>query len=502
WGSWDSTRHGRLKQRPLAWFGMLEVLIGLWATVGLLLLPLFHDWWVSTEKTGMESMKPVIGILTCVAMVLPVSFFFGLQFPVAVRSCMADGKQPGKSTSWAYTMNTLGTIVGSLLAGFFLLPYLGTAVLMMLVAGLNVVLGLVLLSVTPREERGQFLMPALGLAGLFVLTAVLAGNPYHKAMVARVHSVFGDEGVIYSEHEGSSATTVAAGHRTQPRQQTLLINGVGMTILCTETKLMTHLPYLLAEKPKRMLIICFGMGTTFRTAVMNYPQLHVDVVDIVPEVFDCFHHYHKDAAEVRKRPNGQMHADDGRNFLLTHRDAYDVITIDPAPPLHSAGTVNLYTKEFFELCKSRLTPGGVLCMWLPPAPEPEMLMIMRSYHEVFPEGSLWGALEFQGFYLIGGHKPVQPTQAQLQELYTKLSSLEDLGEWTKSYRDPVKLQQLYLLGGSSFGRLVKDVPAVTDDKPYTEFPIWRQFSYPSGAKDYVADDVRKRLTELLGASKD
>jgi hypothetical protein len=73
-----------------------------------------------------------------------------------------------------------------------------------------------------------------------------------------------------------------------------------------------------------------------------------------------------------------------------------------------------------------------------------------------------------------------------------------LGEWTRTYTDPAQLENLYLLGGKEFGRLVKNVPAVTDDKPYTEFPFWRRMSYAPGAGDYTADDVRKRLAELRG----
>ncbi len=291
---------------------------------------------------------------------------------------------------------------------------------------------------------------------------------------------------------------MAAGQPEQPRHQALLINGVGMTILCTETKVMAHLPYLLAEKPKRMLIICFGMGTTFRSAVKTYPEMHVDVVDIVPEVFDCFKYYHKDAIDVMKRPNAHMHADDGRNFLLTHKEPYDVITIDPAPPLHSAGSVNLYTKEFFALCKSRLTTGGVLSMWLPPAPESEMLMIMKSYLEVFPEASLWGALEFKGVYLLGGHRSMKQSPEQVAQLADKLSQIKELGEWTTSYRDPAQLRKLYLLDASGLGRLVEGVRAVTDDMPYTEFPIWRQNFDPRGRGEFTSDTIRERLPQLMG----
>jgi spermidine synthase len=254
---------------------------------------------------------------------------------------------------------------------------------------------------------------------------------------------------------------------------------------------MAHLPYLLAEQPKRMLIICFGMGTTFRSAVKTYPDLLVDAVDIVPEVFDCFRYYHKDAEEVLRRPNAHTHADDGRNYLLTHREPYDVITIDPAPPLHSAGTVNLYTKEFFSLCKSRLTPGGVMSMWLPPAPEPEIRMIMRSFAEVFPDGSLWGGLEFPGFYLIGGLRSLEQTPEQVATIADKLCRIEDLGEWGPVYLDPTKLRRLYIMDASSMAGFTRGTPAVTDDRPYTEFPLWRGSMNVDDKKIFNADKLRQ-----------
>src|SRR5207248_6882557 len=116
-------------------------------------------------------------------------------------------------------------------------------------------------------------------------------------------------------------------------------------------------------------------------------------------------------------------------------------TIDPAPPLHSAGTVNLYTREFFELCKSRLAPGGVFCLWVPPAPETEVLMILKSFHETFPHGSLWGGLEDGGFYLVGGHRPYGQTPSQVEAIADQLSRIEELGEWGPTYRDADKLRQ-------------------------------------------------------------
>lgn len=489
WGSWDSTRQARLQKAPLASFGLLEILIGFWAVAGLVLLPYFHDLWLTCAYSIAGT---ALAILACVIMVLPIAYFFGCQFPIAVRCCLADAALPGHSTGHAYTFNTLGTIAGSLLAGFFLLPLLGTAWLMLLISGVNVLLGVILLGMAPVEQRKRLAIPAVLFVAGFIVLALLMGDPYQKAMATRTQAVFGPEGVIYAHFEAPAATTVAAGSRTERLSRALFISGVGMTHLCTETKVMAHLPYLLAEQPKRMLIICFGMGSTFRSAVKTYPQMEVDAVDIVPEVFDCFRYYHTDAGEVLRLPNGHTHADDGRNFMLTHRTPYDVITIDPAPPLHSAGTVNLYTREFFSLCKSRLTPGGVMSMWIPPALESEILMIMKAFSEVFPDGSVWGGLEFPGFYLMGGNRPIQPTEEQRNQIAEKLSRIEDLGEWDPLYRDPAKLRQLYIMDAAQLARLCGNVPAVTDDKPYTEFPLWRRVLQADEMRNFNADVLRKK----------
>src|SRR5262249_36462175 len=159
-----------------------------------------------------------------------------------------------------------------------------------------------------------------------------------------------------------------------------------------------------------------------------YPDLTIDAVDLVPEVFDLFPCYHADTQRVLRHPGLRLHANDGRNHLLVGGEPYDLITVDPAPPLHAAGTVNLYTTEFFSLAKSRLSPEGVFCMWLPPAPETESLLVMRTFVEVFPDGSLWGALKEPGFYLVGGRRPIQPTPEQRAELAASLYRITELGE--------------------------------------------------------------------------
>jgi spermidine synthase len=269
-----------------------------------------------------------------------------------------------------------------------------------------------------------------------------------------------------------------------------------MTVLVSETKLMAHLPMALAKDPKRILVVCFGMGTTLRSA-SRHPgvQVDIDAVDIVPNVFDCFKFFHKDADGIVQKPNVHLYADDGRNFLLLSQKAYDVITIDPAPPVYSAGTVNLYTREFLSLCKSRLTEDGVVCLWLPPAPASELLMIMKTFANVFPGASLWGGLRMPGFYLIGGHRSFEQTPDSLSSLVRHLSKIPDLSEWEAFYQDEAILTNLYLLGSNALRQLVKNVPEVTDDRPYTEFPLWR--GVLTGEKPNLTASVIRRQKQRL-----
>ena len=263
-----------------------------------------------------------------------------------------------------------------------------------------------------------------------------------------------------------------------------------------------YLPMALVKDPERVLVICFGMGTTVRSASkFSENTIHIDAVDIVPRVFDCFKFYHDDAEKIIRQPNIKLHAEDGRNYLAVRKDLYDVITIDPAPPIHSAGTVNLYTREFLELCKARIREEGVVCLWLPPGPASELVMIMRTFVNVFPGASLWGGLTYPGLYLIGGHRSFVQTPKSLEQLTENLSTISDLSEWEDHFRNKNVLKQLYLLGPADLSKILENVPEVTDDHPYTEFPLWRVL-IKRNVPLLHAQSIRRHLTILKRAEAD
>ena len=163
----------------------------------------------------------------------------------------------------------------------------------------------------------------------------------------------------------------------------LLVNGVGMTSLNPITKVMAHLPMaLLNHTPQNSLNICFGMGTTFRSLVSwGVPATAVELVPSVPHMFS---YYHADGAKVLQSPFAKVVIDDGRRYLERTTEQYDVITIDPPPPIEAAGSSMLYSKEFYVLIKQRLREDGILQQWLPEGDPVVRSAVARALYESFP----------------------------------------------------------------------------------------------------------------------
>jgi len=159
----------------------------------------------------------------------------------------------------------------------------------------------------------------------------------------------------------STATVIATGSGMNRR---LLVNGYGMTSLTPITKMMAHLPLAFLDRPPQdALVICFGMGTTFRS--LRTWDIPVTVVELVPSVPRLFGYFHSDAVAVLSSPLSHVVIDDGRRYLERTAQQYDVITIDPPPPVEAAGSSLLYSENFYSVVRQRLRPGGILQQWLP-----------------------------------------------------------------------------------------------------------------------------------------
>lgn len=462
---------------PLCWFAVAQVGMAFYSILGIYLFLLFEP------QLFEGSLRSASMVLVPLLLVTPITFVLGFVFPAVSRCYVRDETQSSQAVGSLYAMNTLGCILGSLVTGFVLIGTLGTRGSLVLLAGVNLALGGWMALQPAARTNGTRALKASGiLAACTVALIILAPDPFRRAIQHKVTTQFAqvkEQKLQYFLHqESAAATTTAFRVNDEIWTKQLWINGMGMTQLCVETKLIAHLPLLLHPDPARTLVVCMGMGTTLRSALVH-PGMRCDVVELVPEAYDCFPFFHADGAALLKDARVRYYVDDGRNHLLMHNDTYDVIAMDPAPPLWSAGTVNLYSREFFALCRQRLNPGGIVCVWIPPAPCSEIRMIMRTFVDVFPNTYLWGGPTFPGFFLTGLPDQAPLNLERFHQTDRNQAILADANEWQPGrFGSTEDFLRLRLANPRELMPFLGDGPIVTDDRPYTEFPLWRSFNDP------------------------
>ena len=233
---------------------------------------------------------------------------------------------------------------------------------------------------------------------------------------------------------------------------------------------------MLLDKPQDMLVICFGIGTTLRSASI-YEDVNTTVVELVPAEFECFKYFYDNAEEIQKQKNVKFVADDGRNFLLCSRDKYDIISIDPSPPIYGAGNVNLYSQEFFKLCRERLKQEGILCLWFPTglvALKEDTYYLIKTFYSVFPDMSIWESPRGYGIYLMGRMKDSDIDKNKIEKAFTNSKFLEDITEFDGICDTPQKLLGMKVnMPPEMMKDILQNASLITDDYPFTEFPLWR-----------------------------
>ena len=224
-----------------------------------------------------------------------------------------------------------------------------------------------------------------------------------------------------------TATVIAAG-KGFDRQ--LLVNGIGMTVLTPITKYMAHLPMAyMRARPQRGLVICFGMGTTFRSMLSwGIPAAAVDLVPSVPALFGYFH---SDALQIMASPLARIVVDDGRRFLDGSSETFDVIVVDPPPPPQAPGSSLLYSKEFYDVVKRHLRPEGVLQMWYP-ADEGDgatKAAVTLALQQSFPHLRAFESFDRHGIHYLASMSPLAAVSGSALAARLPASAAADLVEW-------------------------------------------------------------------------
>ena len=346
------------------------------------------------------------------ALMFVPTVLFGMSFPVLTYLVTKGSKDIGGSLGAVYGVNTLGGIIGSIIAGYLLLPNLGSQQTLACLAMLNLFSGVLLFATSSLFTSFVRKGVAISLSFLLFLFVLQMPNDLLKEIFLRntagkanpEHLIYLDEGLT---------TTVAVFSGENPadlKSKRLILNGVNMSADSIKSRkymtLLSYIPLLLMENPKNALVICFGTGLT-AGAAGAYPGIDlVDVVDISPGVFRAGKFFKARNHNVVKNPKVNRITQDGRQHLLRTSTTYDVITAEPPPPM-SAGSVNLYTKEYYELTKQALKPGGIVSQWIPlhSQSEAHVYQSFRTFVESFPYAMAWYPV-VKELILIGSNQPI------------------------------------------------------------------------------------------------
>jgi len=373
------------------------------------------------------------------------------------KHAAGDPRETGK----AYAINVLGCILGPLFACYVLLPWISERyALILLSLPFFVFWYLHGGSLTKLQRRGW------GFAIAAVLACALFVSQDFKGRVSRLV-----KRMEVRRDYAASVFSVGEG-----RERLLMVNGLDMTVLTPVTKYMVHLPLMFHKgKPESALIICFGMGTTYRSALSW--DIETTAVELVPGVREAFGFYHADAEKYARHPKGRIVIDDGRRYLKRSADQFDVIVLDPPPPVMAAGSSLLYSIEFYELAKKHLKPGGILQAWVPgdgitsAAPA-----ILRSVTDSFPHVRCFRGIEGRGWHMLASMQPIEAQSAV--ELAARMTPevKRDLLEWSSSQDLTTDFQRM-LSNELSVPSLLNPDPRIriTDDRPYNEYFLVRDF---------------------------
>lgn len=426
---------------------------GLWLAAGALsLLPLY----------AADPFLPLNPFARIALGLVPFCALLGFLTPSLVDAW--SGGEPERAGA-AYAVNIGGCIAGPLLAGFLLLPRMGENAALGLLSAPLFAAGLL----AARRLRGSAF--AMGRAGP---VALFAGASALAALMAALAGTFDDVVAMYHANpqvRRDYQASVTAGGTGVDR--VLQINNIGMTTLTPITKVMAHLPLAFLPRPPRSaLVICFGMGTTFRSLLSwGIPATAVELVPSVPELFGFFH---EDAAEVLASPNARVVIDDGRRFLARSAERYDVITLDPAPPMTAAGTSFLFSEEFYAKAKARLAPDGIMQIWIVEPLEPVVLSaFLKAVTNSFAHARVFRSFEGLGYHILASPAPLAPLSAA--ELAARLppAAVRDLLEMGPETSGAAQFRSL----------LVNEVPlssltgagarGLRDDRPINEYYFLR-----------------------------
>ncbi len=434
-----------------------------WLTSGTQIGEWYRVLWLAVELTG------------------PTAFVSGAFFTVLGDAMARDRPETATRTvAWLTLANTAGAACGPVVAVFLLLPAFG-------VAGALFALALIygaIAVIAPDPQRASNLEPwwrsPAVILGAITFVALCVTFPFGlmgRYFVRSAQTYADDGSTIVSTREGSSDTILLMRQKWlgKPVYDRMVTNGFSMSGTAVPAmrymRYFAYWPMLMHATPlKKALVVCYGVGVT-AGAVTDIASLEsIDVAEISPDVVAMSDVIYADGRPPLHDPRVRLHLEDGRNFLQTTNERFDLITGEPPPP-RTPGAVNIYTREYFQLLYDRLAEGGIATYWVPvarPDPGTDVDTIIRAFCDVFDDCSLWNGTPFDLMLAGSRHAAGHVSADSFSKPWVTPGLESDLRE--VGFESPEEIGATFVGDAPYLRALTAHTPPLVDDFPQRLLP--------------------------------
>ncbi len=474
-GSWAVKSHLQNLRRPELWMAGGLVALGLsllMTRAGLSMVPPIYQ--AVNHLPADVAVKHAVKYVVVFLLIFPPTFIFGALFPLNLKLYCGNLRGVRARIGKAYAVNTVASIFGSLAAGFWIIPQYGTDILLTAVAFMILVTPFLFVPVI----AGRLPKAAIPLSALLAVSSswafphidyerMIASVPYdYDARKGKTPTYLflqeGKAGVI-------SMVTYNGEHvklQNNGLNESFIDLNNEYNVLLAET-LLGLLPYFLHEDPKNAFVVGFGGGTTTRAFTYTENIQSIKVVELEPAVVEAGRAIVEGEIPALADPRVTLEFNDARNTLLTHGDTYDIIVSQPSHPWLARAS-NVFTREFFQLVKSRLNDGGIFGQWvnLFNMDATTLRSIFKAFYEVYPYGVSFADLDSGDFLLFGANHKLtfdnERIAARMSE--PKVKPLLDY----RKLLQPSDLLWYFSLSREEILQSVGDIKPNTDTNIFTE----------------------------------
>jgi spermidine synthase len=444
-GSTVAAKMARKSNHPLRWLALCQLaLLPVLVIANAVISRIVPHW--PAEVSGEYYVYFIFlhDTIRTMASVFPAALLWGATFSFAIAAVGQGQPDTGRLVGQLYASNTCGAILGSMLTSMWLVPTIGsqrTQQLMVIVSAAAALLTLYFeRSQEPQAERGTkwYDMPWLtgprtrwGALALAVLCLIFL-RPLPHGILGNAIMPWAWKDFDHLFEKESENTSVVVMKEKETGIRSLCVAGkVEASTMVADLRcqrMLGHIGALVHPQPKSTLTVGLGAGTTAGSFVL-YPEIEkIQICEIEPAIVDAARFFDEQNHNVVTDSRTEIVIDDARHFMATCKDKFDIISSDSIHPW-VRGSAILYSKEYYELCKSHLNPGGVFVQWIP-LYQTDMMTVsceLATFLEVFPHATLWssGANRNHGYDIIAVAQ-VDESPLDLEKLRQRINSNPDL----------------------------------------------------------------------------